>query len=109
MARSEADKEMLRENAMELISGEVGVRLASHETTGENDFKYEKSPSVCAVVVDKGSVLGFAQITGGGKKTERINTGRGDTGYVLANISSGQTCMLYGEPTVLYFSPWTES
>lgn len=59
--------------------------------------------------MDKGSALGYAQITGGGKKTEIIYTGRGDTGYVLTNLLSGQTCMLYGEPTVLYVLPYTES
>jgi hypothetical protein len=83
------------------------VRLADEETTGEDDFKFEESPNVCAVVVDKGSGRGYAQITGGGRKTEIFYTGRGETGFVFAEITTGQSCMLYGRPTVLYICPET--
>jgi hypothetical protein len=34
------------------------------ETTGEDDFKYEKWPNMCAVVGDKGSRLGYALVSG---------------------------------------------
>ncbi|KAJ5094675.1 hypothetical protein N7456_010536 [Penicillium angulare] len=87
------------------MSGNDKVRIASSETTGEHDFKYEEWPNVCAVLVDKSSGLGYAQITGGGKEVQIMYTGRGETGYVLANISSGQSCMLYGNPTVLWIYP----
>lgn len=87
------------------IAGDDNVEIAPEETTGEHDFKYEQSPNVCAVVVDKNSGRGYAQITGGGKDTEIIYTGRGDTGFVMVDITSGQTCMLYGRPTVLYIRP----
>lgn len=103
--RSEDDKRNLREHAKILISGNDRVQLAPEETTGENDFKYEQFPDVSAVVVDKGSGIGYAQITGGGKEVQAIYTGRGETGYILVNISEGQSCMLYGDPTVLYIRP----
>lgn len=88
-----------------LISGNDKVELAPDETTGQHDFKYEQSPNVCGVVVDEGSGFGYAQITGGGKDTKIIYTGRGETGYQQADISEDQTCMLYGCPTVLYICP----
>lgn len=103
--RTEDDKRNLREHAKTLISGNDRLQLAAEETTGENDFKYEQYPDVFAVVVDKGSGLGYAQITGGGKDVHAIYTGRGETGYILVNISAGQSCMLYGYPTVLYIRP----
>ena len=126
MARSVSEEETLRNRAKELvlalnisdeileklltwpeISGKDDVQLAPVETTGENDFRYEQSPNVSAVVVDKGSERGFVQITGGGKSTERVDTGRGDKGFTLVEILTGQTCMLYGRPTVLYIQPRT--
>jgi len=105
MARSEHDKERLKEMAKKLIAEKDDVEIAADETTGENDFKYEKSPKVCAVVVDKNSGRGFAQITGGGKPTEIIHTGRGESGFIKVDIMAGQSCMLYGQPTVLYICP----
>ncbi|KAL4891344.1 hypothetical protein BDV59DRAFT_182277 [Aspergillus ambiguus] len=103
--RSDSDKRNLREQATILISGDKGVRLAPDETTGENDFKYERSPNVCGVIVDEGSGFGYVQISGGDKDTVIIYTGRGQTGFKRANISKDQTCMLYGYPTVLYIRP----
>ncbi|OJD20177.1 hypothetical protein ACJ73_08491 [Blastomyces percursus] len=105
MTRSERDKKLLKETAKDMIAGDDGVELALEETTGEEDFKYEKSPNVCGVVVDKGSGLGYAQITGGGKEPRIIYTGRGESGCVKAEILAGQTCMLYGRSTVLYILP----
>ncbi|KAB8259940.1 hypothetical protein BDV32DRAFT_123687 [Aspergillus pseudonomiae] len=103
--RTKQDKRKLFENATMLISDNENVQLASDEVTGENDFKYERSPNVCAVVVDEGSGFGYAQITGGGKDPTIIYIGRGTTGYKWAEISVGQSCMLYGCPTVLYVRP----
>jgi hypothetical protein len=84
--------------------------LASDETTNENGtFKYRKNPDVCGVVIDKGSDGGFVQISGGNKATTRVDTGQNDVKdgerFVYVDILSEQTCMLYGEPTVLYVSP----
>lgn len=84
--------------------------LASDETTNELDtFKYRKNPDVCGVVIDKGSDAGFVQVSGGDKATTRVDTGQKDDKvgerFVYVDILSEQTCMLYGEPTVLYVSP----
>ncbi|KAM5458512.1 hypothetical protein MaudCBS49596_000426 [Microsporum audouinii] len=102
MARSESDKEMLRQTANKLIAGDETVQISSDETTGENDFKFEKWPNVCAVVIDKGSGFGFVQVSGGGGTVRMVHTGRGEPGYVKLDIADGQSCMLYGQPTVLY-------
>jgi len=107
VARSADDKKRLREHAALLISGDETIQLAPDETTGENDFKYKRSPDVCGVVVDKGSGSGYAQITGEGKETQIFYTGREHTGFAKADILPGQSCMLYGEPTVLYIVPRT--
>lgn len=108
MARGSLEKQTLRNKAEELISTKQGVKLASEETTADNDYKYQRSPNVCGVVVDKSSGRGYVQITGGGKDTEIVHTGRdGDGGYCLLEISEGQSCMLYGRPTVLYILPQT--
>jgi hypothetical protein len=55
--------------------------------------------------VDKNSGRGYAQISGGGKDTLVIYTGRGEKDFVMVDITAGQSCMLYGEPTVLYIRP----
>ncbi len=64
-------------------------------------------PDVCAVVVDKKSGGGFVQITGAGLPDQIIETGPGETGFAIADIASGQTCMIYGSSTVLYIRPRT--
>ncbi|KAF2741671.1 hypothetical protein M011DRAFT_472890 [Sporormia fimetaria CBS 119925] len=107
MARSLSEKALLREKAEELVSEKENVQLASEETTGANNFAFEKSPKVCGVVVDKGSKRGFVQVSGGGKGTTRVATGEG-AGFEFVAILEGQTCMLYGEPTVLYICPRPE-
>ncbi|KAF2845020.1 hypothetical protein T440DRAFT_511851 [Plenodomus tracheiphilus IPT5] len=101
MVRGTQEQETLRSKAKELVSGKEGIKLADEETTGQNDFKYRKYPSVCGVVVDKGSDRGFVQVSGGNEETKRVDTGRGDTGFTFVEISEGQTCMLYGEPTAI--------
>jgi len=106
MVRGELEREKLRNKATELISGKTGIRLATEETTGENDFKLEKHPSVCGVVVDKGSERGYVQVSGGNENTTRVDTGQGE-GFILVEILAGQTCMLYGSPTVLYICSQT--
>ncbi|QQK48047.1 hypothetical protein Pdw03_5682 [Penicillium digitatum] len=106
--RSEDEKNKLREHAVALMSGNDKVRIAPAETTGENDFKYEQWPNVCAVVVDKGSGRGYAQITGGGEEVHAVYTGRGETGYALANISHGQSCMLHQSFLCLFHNKFDE-
>ena len=79
--------------------------LAPDETTGEDDFKYERAPNVCAVVVDQSSGYGWVQISGGGKETKMVKTGQGGKEFVIVDIAVGQSCMLYGRPTVLFVKP----
>jgi hypothetical protein len=80
------------------------VYLASDETTGENDFRFERAPNVCAVVIERGTGSGWVQIIGGGK-TEIVRTNCEDKEFVIVDIAAGQSCMLYGTPTVLYIYP----
>lgn len=105
MMRKESDKERLKEKANNLVGDGTNVLVDLGETTGEDDFKYEKWPDVCGVVVDKSSEIGFVQITGGGKPREHVNTGDGASGFIKIDIHPGQSCMLYGRPTVLYIRP----
>lgn len=62
--------------------------LAAEETTGEDDFKFKQSPEVCAVIIDKESGRGFAQISGGVHATKIVQTGLGETGQVMVEISA---------------------
>lgn len=83
--------------------------LDVQETTGQlHQFPYETAPNACGVVVDKSSDHGFVQVSGGDKATTRVPTGaknRDEERYVYVDILNGQTCMLYGQPTVLYVRP----
>ncbi|KIV94120.1 hypothetical protein PV10_05269 [Exophiala mesophila] len=105
MTRKDTDKKRLKEKAQDLVRDRADVVVDPDETTGEDNFIYEKWPDVCGVVVDKGSENGFVQITGGGKPAQRINTGDGASGFAKIDIHNGQSCMLYGRPTVLYIRP----
>jgi hypothetical protein len=90
------------------ISGRKSVILDVDEITGQSDFKYERHPDACGVVIDKGSEHGFVQVSGGDKATTKVLTGQNDLDqerYVYVDILNGQTCMLYGRPTVLYIRP----
>ncbi|KAH7191098.1 hypothetical protein BFJ63_vAg17284 [Fusarium oxysporum f. sp. narcissi] len=105
MSRSTTAKQRLREEAEKQINGRDDVQLAPDETTAEDDFKYERSPQVRGVVVDLGSESGYVQISGGGKPTVKITTGLKEGEFHFENISDGQSCMLYGRPTVWYIVP----
>lgn len=105
MTRNESDKKRLKDKAEELVASKDEVEIDPNETTGEDDFKYERSPNVCAVVVDKSSGRGFVQITGAGKPREIVHTGDGESGFAMIEILAGRSCMLYGRPTVLYIRP----
>jgi len=88
-----------------MVGDRTDVLVDADEITGEDDFKYERWPDVCGVVVDKSSASGFVQVVGGGKPRQRADTGDGATGFIKFDIQDGQTCMLYGRPTVLYIRP----
>jgi len=85
--------------------GLPNVQLAEDETTGEDDFKFKTSPEVCAVIIDKDSERGFAQVSGGDSPTEIVQTGVGERGEVMVKILTDQSCMLYGRPTALFVYP----
>ena len=84
------------------VAGEADVEIESHETTGEDDFKYKKSPAVCAVIINKSSRRRYAQITGRDKAPEVIHTDNRESGFKKAKIEVSQSYILYGRPTVLY-------
>jgi hypothetical protein len=111
MGRGELEKNALRNHALELVKefGRTDIRVAADETTGtgqENDFKYMMYPKVQGVVVDKLSGFGLVQVSGGNGVTTKINTverdGSEGNHFVYVGLSKDQTCMLYGESTVLY-------
>lgn len=105
MIRGIGRKKAFREAAEKLVAGSPDSLLTDEETTGEDDFKFKQSPEVCAVIIDKESGRGFAQITGGAHSTKIVQTGLGETGQVMVEISADQSCMLYGRPTVLFVYP----
>ncbi|RYO79255.1 hypothetical protein DL763_009349 [Monosporascus cannonballus] len=103
MTRTSQDKENLRDAAQKEVNARGDIKLDEDETTGEDDFKYRQHPDVVGVVVDKGSGRGFVQISGQVEgDTVRISTGRGRIGYEYRDILEGQSCMLYGCPTVFF-------
>ena len=85
------------------------VDIYADETTGEdsgdNAFQWKAGTDVCGVVVDRNSGIGFVQITGSGLEDQVIQTGPKETGFTMAGIAPGQTCMIYGCSTVLYVRP----
>ena len=87
------------------VTDKADVEIDSHKITGEDDFKYKKSLAVYAVVVDKSSGPGYAQITRGGKDPEVIHTGRRESGFKKAKIEIDQSCMLYEQLIVVYIRP----
>ncbi|KAI8628767.1 hypothetical protein F5Y19DRAFT_476312 [Xylariaceae sp. FL1651] len=105
MTRESEQTRSLKEAAEKLINGKDNIRLDSDETTGANDFKYQIHPNVVGVVIDKGSQRGFIQISGdmpGSAKKIHTSPGMQGERYIFEEISEGQSCMLYGEPTVWY-------
>lgn len=78
------------------LAGDEGLIIDAEETTGEDDFTFEKGSNVCAVVVDKGSERGFVQIIGARKPPEVVQTGKGGLGFEKRDVLDGQSCMLYG-------------
>lgn len=74
--------------------------LDEDETTG--NFKTWTSLEISAVVIDLGSEVGFIGISStDGRPFQKIVTGPSKTGYLCVQMLDGQTCMLYGNSTVL--------
>lgn len=91
------------------IGGKPNLQLAANETTGDNNFTYKRWPEIVGVIVDQGSERGFVQVSGEeGGEIVRIYTGRGKKEATFASVSEGQSCMLYGYPTVIFIYPLSD-
>jgi len=109
MTRSQKDKDKLKQEATRLLEKDDSKStLDTDETSGNNAFPYRRYPDVVGVVIDEDSDRGFVQITGrDNASTKRFHTGKQGKkkGYRLLYLSEGETCMLYGNPTVLFILP----
>ncbi|KAH6661761.1 hypothetical protein B0J14DRAFT_571431 [Halenospora varia] len=103
-SRTANDKKRLRDRATELIAGREDVELEEDETTGGRKRVY---PDVCGAVVDKYSAKGIVAITVHGFPVQQVDTGQGLIGepYAELAIGVGQTCLIHGSSTVLYYKP----
>jgi hypothetical protein len=80
------------------------VELEEDETTGGRKRVY---PDACGAVVDKYSAKGIVAITAHGFPIQQVDTGQGPIGepYAELTIEAGQTCVIHGSSTVLYYKP----
>lgn len=106
MARPSSKTRQLREKAEKLV-GDRDYTLDDEETTGDGSCPVQVGPAVSGAVVDRTSMEGRVVVTGGGKKPQVIKTGPGETSnpFEVIYIRDGQTCVIYGYSTVLYFKP----
>ncbi|KAK4170792.1 hypothetical protein QBC36DRAFT_120906 [Triangularia setosa] len=105
MPRSDSAKQRLKKEAEQKIAGMDGVQLAPDETTAAGDLKYQRFPNVRGVVVDRSSETGYVQISSRDNGITKITTGPGESGFQYEPILEGQSCMLYGCPTVWWIEP----
>lgn len=77
--------------------------MEEHEVAGGPARKF---PDVCGVFVDTTSAKGMAVISCDGYPVRQVTTGSRDAGdsYVEMSISKGESCRVYGDARVLYFS-----
>ncbi|CZR64899.1 uncharacterized protein PAC_14799 [Phialocephala subalpina] len=103
-SRTANDKKRLRDRATELIARREDVELEEDETTGGRRRVY---PDACGAVVDKYSAKGIVAITAHGFPVQQVDTGQGVIGdpYAELIIGVGQTCLIHGSSTVLYYKP----
>ncbi|PVH67435.1 hypothetical protein DL98DRAFT_600492 [Cadophora sp. DSE1049] len=103
-SRTANDKKRLRDRAAELIARREDVELEEDETTGGRKRVY---PDACGVVVDKSSAKGLVAITVHGFSVQQVDTGQGLRGepYTELTIGVGETCVIHGSSTVLYYKP----
>jgi len=104
MTRSSSKKKQFRANAQKLIEDQ-DCALDDEETTGDGTCPVQVGPTVSGAVVDKTSMKGSVVVTGGGVQPQVIKTGSGETGSQVIHIGDGQTCVIYGYSTLLYFKP----
>lgn len=84
------------------IAEKPEMQLEDDEVTANNDFQYRRSEDACGVVIDCNSDEGRVQISGKRKQLAQVETGLEHHGYEFRQIQTGQSCMLYGRPTVLF-------
>ncbi|PVH67484.1 hypothetical protein DL98DRAFT_299613 [Cadophora sp. DSE1049] len=103
-SRTAIDRKRLRDKAAEIIAGREDVELEEDETMGGRKRVY---PEACGAVVDKSSAKGIVVITAHGFPVKQVDTGLGLTGeaYAELTIGVGQTCVIHGSSTVLYYKP----
>jgi hypothetical protein len=81
------------------------VELEDTETTGGLS---RSDPDICGVVVDRQSAAGYVVIYDSRHRPiQKVETGSAMTGqpYVELSVGSGQTCVIHGDSTVLYYKP----
>lgn len=115
MARSDEQRQKLKTAAENEVSTSIGLnetmltakaknrdlQTDADETTSTGDFPFKQHGDVVGVVVDISSDKGFVQISNL-EQSRRVDTGTGLTGYQYEDIREGESCMLYGRPTVFY-------
>lgn len=64
-------------------------------------------PDVCGVVVDRDSAEGIVAVYDHGSPAQQVDTGQGVMGeqYRVLVVRDGQTCVVHGQSTVLYYKP----
>ncbi|KAH8800598.1 hypothetical protein F5884DRAFT_757452 [Xylogone sp. PMI_703] len=103
-SRTVRDQDMLRQAALKLIERREDVELEESEISGGRGRTY---PSVCGVIVDQNSAKGRVVIYGNGSSPPQVDTGHGVVGerYSELTIGAGQTCVVHGRSTVLFYKP----
>jgi len=106
MTRTTTEKTKLRDSAKQLIAGDH-FELDNDETTGDGQCPVQVGPVVGGVVVDRQSQKGRVVVTGKGVEPQYVKTGPGESGdpYPEIRIQDGQTCVIYGLSTVIYYRP----
>jgi len=92
------DDERLKEKAIQLLGEDV--ILGPQETARTDPDVVD--PSVLAVLVTKHGGDGAVRVIG--DTVTNIRTGpQQELGFVIIVVGSGQTCILFGSPSVRYF------
>lgn len=115
MARSDDQKQELKKAAQNEVRTSIRLNMImltaqaknrnlqadADETTSTGNFPFKKHGDVVGVMVDLSSDKGFVQISNL-EQSRRVDTGIGSTGFKYEDIKEGESCMLYGYPTVFY-------
>ncbi|KAK7972449.1 hypothetical protein PG988_006583 [Apiospora saccharicola] len=100
MARSDKQKQELKEAAQNEAKNR-NLQVDADETTATGNFPFKTSVDAVGVMVDLSSDKGFVQISNL-EQSRRVDTGSGSKGFKYEDIKEGESCMLYGCPTVFY-------